>query len=59
MVNNLEEISDIIGIDKFDFAMKLLKTRPRNRKQLIIDLAASSKNKKEILDLLEEAYPKW
>lgn len=59
MVNKLEEISDIIGIDKFDFAMKLFKTRPRNRKQLIIDLAANSKNKKEILNLLEEAYPKW
>lgn len=59
MVNKLEEISGIINIDKFDFAMKLFKTRPKNRRKLIIDLAMNNNKKDVILNLLEEAYPKW
>ena len=59
MVNKLEEISDIIGIDKFDFAINLFKIRPSKRREWIINLAIENNKKDIILDLLEEAYPKW
>lgn len=59
MVNKLEEISDIIGINKFDFAINLFKIRPSKRREWIINLAIENNKKEIIVDLLEEAYPKW
>ncbi len=59
MVECLEEISDIIGEDKYEFAKKLFNVKVSEREKWLRNLFKNNSNKEKLEDLLREAFVKW
>lgn len=59
MVECLEEISDIIGEDKYEFAKKLFNVKASEREKWLRNLFKNNSNKEKLDDLLREAFVKW
>ena len=59
MVNCLERISDIMNLDRYEFARELFRTEITDREQYLKHMFKGNVKEKELLELLEEAFVKW
>lgn len=59
MVNCLEKISDIMNLDRYEFARELFHTEITDREQHLKHMFKGNAREKELLELLEEAFVKW
>lgn len=60
MVDKLEEICDIINVDKFEFAKELFKIRPSKREEwLRMTFKNYKNNENKLIDLMKEAFNRW
>lgn len=60
MVDKLEEICDIINVDKLEFAQELFKIRPMKREKWLKMVFKHYKSEESnLINLMEEAFNKW
>lgn len=59
MVNSLEQISDIMNLDRYEFAKELFNIKVTERESYLRKKFSNNINEKELINLLEEAFVKW